>query len=257
MRRLVAPLAVALAAAAAACAEVGTDPTEPFSIQFSGLPSPAILVGDTLRDLEGNPADLRTAVRVFNAANEEIDVPITVIATNDSARVRWDATTGYVVSFDTTSRTTVGIQVTAGSLVPPAQTLAIVRVAPDSIADADTGSTQMIFVDNVAATTARALQARLRADTALLSSWPVQFRVVTLPPSLDSVRFIASPSDSLRSAPFDTTSAGIASRFVRGWVKPTAPDGTDTLVVEAVYRVRREVTGSVRFRVLVGVNRTP
>jgi len=51
---LTSPALVVAAALVAACAEVGTDPDEAVSIQFTRLPSPSILVGDTLRDLFGN-----------------------------------------------------------------------------------------------------------------------------------------------------------------------------------------------------------
>lgn len=257
-RRLAAPLLVALAAAAGACAEVGTDPDEPFSIQFSGLPSPAILVGDTLRDLEGNPVDLRDSVRVFNASNREItDFPVRFLATNDSARVRWDEQSGFLVSFDTTSRTSVGIQASAGSLVPLPLTLAIVRQAPTAIADPDTGFARLAFVTSATSdVTQRALQARLRADTATVATWPVQFRVVRPSALLDSVRFVASATDTVRSSPFDTTTSGLAGRFVLGWLKPGVANGaTDTLVVEALFRVRAAVAGRVEYKVPVTVNR--
>lgn len=259
LRRLAAPTLVALAAAIGACAEVGTDPSEPFSIQFSALPSPSILVGDTLRDLEGNPVDLRDSVRVYNAENELLaDFPVRFLATNDSARLRWDEGTGFLVSIDTTSRTTVGIQASAGSLVPAPVTLAIVRAAPDSAADPDTGFARLIFATSAPSTvTQRALQARLLDDTAAaVSNWPVQFRIVTPSALLDSVRFIASATDTLRSSPWDTTTSGTASRFVRAWAKASAAeDAEDTLVVEAVFRVRDAIAGRVEYKVPVIVNR--
>jgi hypothetical protein len=258
VRRATAPALVAGAALAGACAEVGTDPNEPFSIEFSRLPSPSILLGDTLRDLEGNPVDLRTAATVFNASNDPLDgFPVTFLVTDDSSRIEWDEETGFLVSTDTTGLASVGIQATAGNLVPAPLTLTIIPAAPDSIADADTGFAKIIFVSDAPRVTDRSLKARLLAGTTPVSSWPVLFRVVSLPPILDSVRFIASSTDTLRSSPYDTTSSGIADRFVRAWLKPGTPSGAlDTLVVSATFRVRRDSAGAVLFKVPLGVNRT-
>lgn len=258
LRRLAAPALVLAAAGAAACAEVGTDPSAPFSVEFTGLPSPAILVADTLRDLQGNPVDLRTAVRVFNADNEPLTgYPVTFLAINDSARIAWDSTTGFLVSYDTTSRTTVGIQATAGRLVPAPVTLNIVRSEPRTLTEpADTAPARLIYTLRSVENSTRALQATVNADTGTVSNWPVQFRIVTLPASLDSVRFIASATDTLRSSPFDTTSSGVAARFVRGWAKPSVTTASDTLVVEALLRVRREAIDTLRYRVPVIIQRT-
>ena len=58
--RLAATGGVALALAAA-CSDVPTDPTEPFSLSAS-LPVPAVVVGDVMRDLNGEPAPVRVTV---------------------------------------------------------------------------------------------------------------------------------------------------------------------------------------------------
>jgi hypothetical protein len=264
--RLVVPALVALVALGAACAEVGTDPNAAVSIEFNRLPSPSILVGDTLRDLEGKATRLTDSVWLFNQANDTIAPSkyfVRFVTTVDSARLRYDSTTGYLISTRTTGLRTVGIQAQTGGLFPPAVSLNIVPAAPTRIdtVNADTTTLLLNFIPNVVLSeSSKELTVRLRAidplvagtsDT-LVTGWPVRFRVVSLPASLDSVRFIASRSDTLRSSrqsAYDTTQAGTASRIVAAWRKPGAVATGDALVVEALFRVRTAVVGTVQWRI--------
>ena len=68
-RRIVAPLAVVLAAVAGSCTEIGTNPATVTALEFDSLPYPAVVTGDTLRDSLGNAAPLSaTAFNVNDAA---------------------------------------------------------------------------------------------------------------------------------------------------------------------------------------------
>ena len=255
-RRLLAPLIVALLAAAAACAEVGTDPAEAVSIEFNRLPSPSILMGDTLRDLEGNPVVLRDSVWVFNQSNDTIDYPVRFVATVDTSRIRWDSVSGYLVSEASTGLTTVGIQAQAGGLFPPAVSLVIAPFAPTAIDSlSDSSEIFLNFIPGKAITrSSEELAVRVHRNDSLVNAWPVQYLVVSLPASLDSVRLVGSTADTMpksRRSPYDTTATGNAGRFVVAWRKPGAPVGTDTLVVRARIRVRREVRDSVEWRIPV------
>ena len=46
----------------AACAEIGTSPDEPAAIELTALPSPSVVIGDTLRDESGLVAPARATV---------------------------------------------------------------------------------------------------------------------------------------------------------------------------------------------------
>jgi hypothetical protein len=265
-QRRAAPLLVALAAlAAVACADVGTDPGEPASVAFNNLPAPFILVGDTLRDLEGNVVDLRESVRVFDADQDVIaDYPVTFLIANTAAKLTYDPATGIVASRDTTSVRNAAIQATAGRLVPPPLQLAIVPVAPTRITGItrpQNDSIRLAFgTENRQAVTQFELQALLRTaeDTARVSSYPVEYRIVSAPASLDSVAFIATRDTVPRiPSPYDTTDAsGIAARYLRATIRAGAADDSTTLIVEARFRIRTGVGGALRFEVPVVIRRT-
>lgn len=269
-RRRAAPALVAIAALAAACAEIGTDPGAIVSIEFNRLPSPAILVGDTLRDLEGNPARVRDSVRLFDQRTDTITdasarEAIRFVATVDSARIAWDPDAGVLVQTGPTGLRTVGIQAQAGGLFPPPVSLSIVPVAPSRIDTVRTDTTTLVIGFNartgLQSQSSKEFAVRVRSAAAvdsLVTGWPVEFTVVTLPAVLESVRFIGQRGDTLatsRVSPYDTTQAGIASRIVLARLTPGVPAGTRaTLVVQARFRVRRAIVDSVRLDVPILVD---
>jgi len=262
-RHLLAPALVLGAALAAACAEVGTDPDAPVSIEFNHLPSPSILAGDTLRDLLGQAVHLRDSVFVFNRDNDTIvDFPTMFIATVDTARIKYDSAADVLVSTAATGLRNVGIQAQAGSLFPAAVPLAIVPTEPAVIDTVPADSLLNIFFGTPSLLSVMLDEFAVQVTTAgdsTVTGWPVQFRVIALPASLDSVRFIASTSDTLersRPSPFDTTQAGAAGRHIAAWARSGQADGTDTLVVEALFRVRGVVVDSVRKSIPVVIKRT-
>jgi hypothetical protein len=68
-RRLIAPLGVAVIAAASfalSCTEISTNPTTVTAIEFDSLPYPAVVTGDTLRDSLGQVAPLHAIA--FNSS---------------------------------------------------------------------------------------------------------------------------------------------------------------------------------------------
>ena len=62
--RMIAPLAVLLAAVVGSCTEISANASTATAIEFDSLPFPAIVTGDTLRDTLGHAAPL--AARAFN-----------------------------------------------------------------------------------------------------------------------------------------------------------------------------------------------
>lgn len=265
-RHLAAPALVATVALAAACAEIGTDPDAVVSIEFNRLPSPAILVGDTLRTLEGEPALVRDSVRLFDQATDTIKDAtvrsgIRFVATIDTARIAWDSTGGYIVSTAATGLRTVGIQAQAGGLFPPPVSLAIVPLPPTRIDTVRSDTTTLLieFNENTGALSqsTKEFTVRLRATDSLVTGWPIEFSAPVMPSTLESVRFIGQRGDTLptsRLAPWDTTQGGLASRYILARLKPGVGVGTvDTVVVQARFRVRRDLVDSVRLKVPIRV----
>ena len=54
-----------------ACAEIGLGPNEAAAIELDPFPSPSVVVGDTLRNIDGVVAPVRA--RVFNVRGDVID----------------------------------------------------------------------------------------------------------------------------------------------------------------------------------------
>ena len=73
-RRIVAPLAVVLAAVAGSCTEIGTNPATVTALEFDSLPYPAVVTGDTLRDSLGNASPL--SATAFNVNDAAIPHPV-------------------------------------------------------------------------------------------------------------------------------------------------------------------------------------
>jgi hypothetical protein len=266
-RHLAAPALVAGVALATACAEIGSDPNAVVSVEFNRLPSPGILAGDTLRTLEGEPALVRDSVKLFDQESDPIGdagarSQIRFVVTVDSARIRWDSTGGYLLSTAATGLRTVGVQAQVGGLYPPPVTLNIVPFAPTSLTlvDADTNpiafgisSAKPVSVMSEALTVRLAARDSSTGGDSLVTGWPVEFRVVSFPASIDSVRVIAAATDTARGSrpsPYDTTATGSASRLLAAWRKAGTPIGAaDTIVVRARYRVRRALRDSVQWRI--------
>src|SRR6266566_4499204 len=111
-----AALAVFLAAVsiggAVACTDISGSSTSVLSIQFDTLPSPSVVVGDTLRDTTG--AVIRPVVHAFNFKGEEI-LPTPVFFLSPDSGVTVDSITGIVVG-DSLRSTPARIIATVGRL---------------------------------------------------------------------------------------------------------------------------------------------
>ena len=257
-RRL--PLVVAaLATAALACADPG-NPDGPTSLAFGAqqLPAPYLVLRDTLRDTLGLVVPLRALV--YDGDDDLIpDAPVTY-AVLDTANVILDAE-NRLVSRDTTGQRSVRVQAVSGALVSAPVPVTILPAPPDTIVNADAEDQQsraIAFPSGVRVSTAsRALRALVRAGTAPVTPYFVEFRVVARPAVLDSAWFTRAFADTVTRAAVqvDTTDgSGIAERFVRARLAPNATPTTATLTVRARIRGRRGVpTDSVDFPVQVSV----
>ncbi|HET7585418.1 MAG TPA: hypothetical protein VFK13_10940 [Gemmatimonadaceae bacterium] len=120
------------AGAAAACTDVVTDPSVPFSIELRDPQLPSVVVGDSMRDTLGVAVPLDA--RVFNAQNDLIpDAPVTFLPVSGTGQIILGGTTGIVVGVDTG---TVAVIAQSGSLQSQRVTLHIVPV-PDTIIATD------------------------------------------------------------------------------------------------------------------------
>lgn len=227
MRRL----AVLLGAAGLACTDVGSDPQQPVAIEFDSLPAPAIVYGDTLRDLLGVVAPL--SARVFNVDGDLIvGAPIDFFS-SDPAAVRIDAASDFAIALEDTARKTVTIRAQAGG-IPAATTRALDLVPrPDSLARAvgvpsDRIDTVRYQPADTAVTGPPMVVRVLHRDTTAtdsvrgVKSWRVRYAVI-VPAGADTLLV----DDATRRSVVDTTAAdGVASRrlFVRRLAGGTFPD---------------------------------
>ena len=149
--RLLAPLVVLAAAVAAACSEAGTGPGGIAAVSFDTLPSPGLVIGDTLRDALGNVAPLRA--HAFDVDGEEVaDAPIRWIAlSRDASTARErdslvvDSITGIATAPAFTDSAlyarrsaTVRVLPQVYGLPGPTRQIAL-TLRPDSLFVADTG----------------------------------------------------------------------------------------------------------------------
>src|SRR5438552_18517371 len=99
-------------AGAVACTDVSGSSTSVLSIQFDTLPSPSVVVGDTLRDTTG--AVIRPVVHAYNFKGAEI-LPAPVYFLSPDSGVTVDSATGVIVG-DSLRSTSARIVATVGRL---------------------------------------------------------------------------------------------------------------------------------------------
>lgn len=229
-KRLQVLLVAVIAAASGACIDVSGGDGSVLSIQFDSLPSPSVVVGDTLRDTTG--AVVFPTVRAFDSRGEEIPQPIVRFQAAD-AGLFVDSVTG-IVRGDSVRTTAARIVATVGSL----QAVRTVAVTwrPDSVAAINgRDSLQYSLLDstlNISPELKVKVTHGAGGDTAV-ASYIVSFAVVSAgDPRLAELVTAGKPSR------VDTTDAsGIAGRSLR--VRPvymTAP--IDSVIVHATVKYR-------------------
>lgn len=247
---------------AAACTQVGTDPSVVTAIEFDSLVVGAVAVGDTLRDTTGAPLQLRA--RAFNAAGNEIENAPIVFFTSDALAVS-AVPERMLVAADTfrtvegtagvrTPVTSVRVFARASQLQFPGRALAIVPRA-DSIVPLDTAIT--FSYSPFADSTTPPVRIRVLRDTTtapgVLSSagYPVRFRLVTTTGApLDTGIAVLVDDANRRGGSAVAGGDGTASRRIR--VRPSRLGGaTDTVVVVAEVTYRGEPVRGSPGRILV------
>lgn len=233
-------IGAALAASlAAACTDVSDNATTALSIELEPLPSPSVVVGDSLRDTTGVIAV--PTVHLFNYEGDEIP-PDAVRFYSADAGVSVDSITG-VITGDSLRSTPARIVAAVGSL----QALQTVDVTlrPDSVAAVVARDTlQYSLTDSTlnisAQLTVKVTHGTPPADSAV-RSYIVSFLVVS-----GGNPDLAELVNGTKASAVDTTDAGgVAGRAVR--VRPVhlPTDGLDSVIVNATVKYRgTPVSGS-------------
>ncbi len=234
-------LAVILVAVgvAAACTDISGSSTSVLSIQFDTLPSPSVVLGDTLRDTTGAVA--RPVVHAFNFKGGEI-TPAPVHFLSPDSGVTVDSATGIIVG-DSLRSTPARIVATVGTL--QAIQRVDVTLRPDLL-QATNGRDSLLYslldtTVNVSPQLTVTLTHGVAPNDSVVRSYLVSFAIVSQSdPQLGEL-----VNDSKRASIVDTTnSSGVAGRAIR--LHPlflTSP--VDSIIVNATAKYRgAQVSGS-------------
>jgi hypothetical protein len=225
--------------AAAACTDISDSSTSVLSIQFDTLPSPSVVLGDTLRDTTG--AVVHPVVHAFNFKGGEI-TPAPVHFLSPDSGVTVDSATGIIVG-DSLRSTPARIVATVGTL----QAIQRVNVTlrPDLLR-ATNGRDSLLYslIDttlNVSPQLTVTLTHGVAPNDSAVGSYLVSFAIVSQSdPQLGEL-----VNDARRASIVDTTStSGVAGRAIR--LHPLfLVSPVDSIIVNATAKYRgMEVTGS-------------
>jgi hypothetical protein len=240
IRRLIATACVLLPA----CAET-TGPDEPFSLTFHPLPSPSIVSGDSLRDIDGAAVPL--SATVFNLRGEPIDMETEFVALDTSGAIVINPLTGFVKA-EGTRRGTARIVARSGTLQAAPVQLQIVP-APSAAAAFGTIDTLRYSFSNPSLNTSDALEVKVTRDSANapVPAYLVRFRLED-PADTVVARLVddagrTSTVDRSGAVSIDTTgslgtAAGVASRRIRLTPSASLRLPVDSIVVFADVRLR-------------------
>jgi len=239
-----------------ACAEIGLGPNEAAAIELDPFPSPSVVVGDTLRNIDGVVAPVRA--RVFNVRGDVIDdaAPQYLYADfNIDSALAINPTTGVVIAKKLVS----GDKRIAARIGGSLQVLRGLRIVtrPDSVNGAsltdilgtslpDTGRRGLDANSTRALTvTVRHLEAGAITGAA---SWPVRFQLLNpANPTNDTMAAAYLIDDQGRASTIDTTDgSGFAGRRVRvRALQFPSGTGVDSVVVRATVTYKgKQLKGS-------------
>ena len=223
--------AAAAAAVAAACVDISDNADSVLSLQFDSLPSPSVVVGDSLRDTTG--AITAPSVRAFNYRGEEIpSPPVRFFAPDPGISV--DSITG-VVTGDSLRSTPARIIATVGSL----QALQTIQTTlrPDLVVALDGRDTLLYSLTDSTRNVSAELTVKVTHGTAPADS-VVRSYIVSFSVAYDGDPRVADLVSGPTVSPLDTTDAsGIAGRALR--IRPLyLLSSVDSVVVNATVKYR-------------------
>jgi len=253
VRRLAAPLSVVVAAVIG-CADIGA-PGGIGALDFTGVPFPAVVTGDTMRDTLGVVAPLRATV--YDAAGG-------IIPDADVQYVSLD--TGVVIDANgflraTRRSGTVRVLASVNGLQSQQRLIAVTR-APDSV---KAGTTELSFtyrIPDAAANVSPAMTLTVQSNDTVggvgpnVTGWLVRWRIVhngdTLAPTDTAVAALWSASGARHTLRDTTKTDGVASRRLRIYSNLLPPRPDSFIVVAEVKHRGLHVTGSpVRYVVRI------
>ena len=225
-----------------ACTDISGSSDAVLSLQFDTLPSPSVVVGDTLRDTTGAVA--LPVVHAFNYKGDEI-TPVPVYFQSPDSGVTVDSATGLIVG-DSLRSTPARIIATVGKL----QAIQRINLAlrPDTIVVVNGLDTlKYSLLDSTQNVSTNVLSVKLShgvaPDDSAVANYIVSFEIV----SESSPNLAELVTEAGRTSQVDTTDAsGIAGRKIR--VHPVnLGSGTtvDSVIVQATAKYRGQpVAGS-------------
>lgn len=224
---------------AAACTDISGSSSAVLSIQFDTLPSPSVVLGDTLRDTTG--AVVRPVVHAFNSKGGEI-IPAPVHFLSPDSGVRVDSATGIIVG-DSLRSTPARIVATVGTL--QAIQRVDVTLRPDLL-KATNGRDSLLYslLDstlNVSPHLTVTLTHGVAPNDSAVRSYVVSFTIV----SQSDPRLGELVNDGGKASIVDTTNAtGVAGRAIR--LHPLfLTSQVDSIIVNATAKYRgAQVNGS-------------
>lgn len=236
---------LALFTLTAACTDIPSGANAIASIQFDSLPSPSVVLGDTLRDEAGKAATL-TARAFAYGAKPVLDAPFRYFALDRGLTV--DSSTGRVIG-DSVRATPARVLVTVAGL----QALLPIPVVfkPDTVVISHGRDSLSYSVIDSSVNVSPALSVTVRhtltRSDSLVRSYLVTFAITNQTDTLAAQLVNDAGAPSAR----DTTDAsGVASRRIR--IRPTRLKSvTDSVLVSASVRYRgAHVRGSPALLVL-------
>jgi hypothetical protein len=217
-----------------------------YSISRLLLPSPGVVLGDTMRDSTGKAAPLR--VVAFSATGSVVS-----------------GVTPYFITLDTFAHlsggaTLIGDHVGAARVIGAisnVQTLpetVKVTLSPDTIVAADSVhhvKTYSVLTDTLATSPelAAIVQHRVGATTSTVDAVIVKYSIVSMPPAKGATPTVVLMNGGLTSS-VDTTLSGRAGRTLRLFVNRLTSVNPDSAVVRATASYRGVSIGTVQFTVV-------
>jgi hypothetical protein len=259
--RVVAPLALVLAAVAGACTNTATAPTRIVSLEFDTLAYPSVLAGDTLRDSLGRVAPLHAVA--FNGDGAVIANPAIQYLSLDSTVAI--SPTGIV----TAQARSGGARIIASAAgLQSVQRILLIARRPDTlvITGKPVDTLSYALIDNPSTNVSNAFGVRVitrdtaggvTGSTGWLVSYQAFYRGKTLVQSDTTVAALWNKSSAAPSLVDTTTADGSAGRRLR--LRPVGLQAVrDSFVVLATVRYRGvQVPGSPARFVLVVVPKLP
>lgn len=232
------------ALALSACSEVGAGPDVPAAIEFSQFPSPSVVIGDTLRTIDGAAMPIIAIVRNVNGdviPDAAVQYLYADIARDSALKV--DAASGAVVALKA-STGVARLAARVGSNLQILKSL-VVTLRPDTMSRAGLepiATFKTILPDTIPkANTSPELNVVVQhvdTATAVVSNvvgWPVKFTMLyPANPTNDTTFSAYLVNDNGRASVLDTTAAsGQAGRKVRFRAAQFPAAGvTDSVILE-------------------------